>query len=96
MDEIWVSFNSGIGAGFIPKNLDIKIIDETLSISNNSAFSRELAKCEGIQGEYQLAAIAAAIEIHERKEMQNLSSVIIVPSFAESIYQLNFLMNLDA
>ena len=28
----------GIGAGFIPKNLDINIIDETLSISNNSAF----------------------------------------------------------
>ena len=76
----------GIGAGFIPKNLDIKIIDETLSISNNSAFffSRELAKCEGIPGGISTgAAIAAAIEIHERKEMQNLSSVIIVPSFAE-------------
>ena len=28
----------GIGAGFLPKNLDINIIDETLSISNNSAF----------------------------------------------------------
>ena len=76
----------GIGAGFIPKNLDINIIDETLSISNNSAFffSRELAKCEGIPGGISTgAAIAAAIEIHERKEMQNLSSVIIVPSFAE-------------
>ena len=76
----------GIGAGFIPKNLDVSIIDEILSISNNSAFffSRELAKCEGIPGGISTgAAIAAAIEIHERKEMQNLCSVIIVPSFAE-------------
>ena len=76
----------GIGAGFIPKNLDVGIIDETLSISNNSAFffSRELAKCEGIPGGISTgAAIAAAIEIHERKEMQNLCSVIIIPSFAE-------------
>jgi cysteine synthase A len=76
----------GIGAGFIPKNLDVSIIDETLSISNNSAFffSRELAKCEGIPGGISTgAAIAAAIEIHERKEMQNLCSVIIIPSFAE-------------
>ena len=76
----------GIGAGFIPKNLDMSIIDETLSISNNSAFffSRELAKCEGIPGGISTGAvIAAAIEIHERKEMQNLSSVVIIPSFAE-------------
>ena len=76
----------GIGAGFLPKNLDINIIDETLSISNNSAFffSRELAKCEGIPGGISTGAVvAAAIEIHERKEMQNHCSVIIVPSFAE-------------
>ena len=76
----------GIGAGFLPKNLDINIIDETLSISNNSAFffSRELAKCEGIPGGISTGAvIAAAVEIHERKEMQNNCSVIIVPSFAE-------------
>jgi cysteine synthase A len=76
----------GIGAGFIPKNLDVNIIDETLSISNNYAFffSRELAKCEGIPGGISTgAAIAAAIEIHEKKEMQNLCSVVIIPSFAE-------------
>ncbi len=76
----------GIGAGFIPKNLDVNIIDETLSISNNSAFffSRELARCEGIPGGISTGAvIAAAIEIHERKEMQDLCSVIIIPSFAE-------------
>ena len=67
-------------------DLDLNVVDETLSISNNSAFffSRELAKCEGIPGGISTgAAIAAAIEIHERKEMQDLSSVIIVPSFAE-------------
>ena len=76
----------GIGAGFIPKNLDMSIIDKTLSISNNSAFffSRELAKCEGIPGGISTGAvIAAAIEIHEQKEMKDVCSVVIVPSFAE-------------
>ena len=64
----------------------IKLSTETISISNNSAFffSRELAKCEGIPGGISTGAvIAAAIEIHERKEMQNHCSVIIIPSFAE-------------
>ena len=36
----------GIGAGFIPKTLDQKVIDSVLSISNNSAFqfAKKLAK----------------------------------------------------
>ena len=76
----------GIGAGFIPKNLNMGIIDEILSISNSSAFnfSRQLAKCEGIAGGISTGAvIAAAIEVHEHVSMKDKVSVIVIPSFAE-------------
>ena len=76
----------GIGAGFIPKNLNMKIVDEILSISNSSAFnfSRQLARCEGIAGGISTGAvIAAAVEVHENINMKNKVSVIIIPSFAE-------------
>ena len=76
----------GIGAGFIPKNLDLEIIDQVLQISNASAFnfSRSLGKLEGIAaGISSGAVLAAAIEIHEDPKMKNKNSVIIIPSFAE-------------
>jgi cysteine synthase A len=76
----------GIGAGFIPKNLNMGIIDEILSISNSSAFnfSRQLARCEGIAGGISTGAvIAAAIEVHENISMKDKVSVIVIPSFAE-------------
>ena len=76
----------GIGAGFIPKNLDKKLIDEIISINNNTAFeySRLLAKLEGIPaGISSGAALAATIEINERKTMENKNTVVILPSFAE-------------
>ena len=63
----------GIGAGFIPKNLDLNVIDEVLPISNTSAFqySKILAKYEGITGGISSGAVlAAAVEIHESKIMQ--------------------------
>ncbi len=76
----------GIGAGFIPKNLDLEIIDQVLQISNSSAFnfSRSLGKLEGIAaGISSGVVLAAAIEIHEDSKMKNKNSVIIIPSFAE-------------
>ena len=76
----------GIGAGFIPKNLNLKIIDRVLSISNNSAFSyaRMLAKFEGIAGGISSGAVlSAAVEINEEISMRNKKTVIILPSFAE-------------
>ena len=76
----------GIGAGFLPKNLDLKYIDKGLSISNNSAFyyARILAKFEGIAGGISSgAALSAAIEINEEVIMKNKNTVIILPSFAE-------------
>lgn len=76
----------GIGAGFIPENLSMELIDETISINNNTAFefSRLLAKLEGIPvGISSGAALSAAVEINERKEMKNKKTVVIIPSFAE-------------
>ena len=76
----------GIGAGFIPENLNLNVIDEILPISNNSAFqfSKALGKYEGIAGGISSGAVlAAAAEIHEKKKMHKKNSVIIIPSFAE-------------
>jgi cysteine synthase A len=76
----------GIGAGFIPGNLDRAMIDEVLTIGNETAFemSRRIARLEGIPGGISSgAAIAAALEIAEREDMAGKRIVAILPSFAE-------------
>ena len=76
----------GIGAGFIPDVLDRSVIDEVITVGNQSAIdhSRLLARVEGIPaGISSGAAIAAAIEVGQRPEMAGKSIVIIIPSFAE-------------
>ena len=74
----------GIGAGFIPEILNTSIYDQIISINNNTAFehARLLAKLEGIPGGISSgAALAAAIEINQNKQIKN--TVVIFPSFAE-------------
>lgn len=76
----------GIGAGFIPKTLDRSVIDEVITISNETAFetAREAARLEGIPcGISSGAAIAAALEIGARPAMAGKQIVTIIPSFAE-------------
>ena len=76
----------GIGAGFLPKNLNLEIIDKVLSVSNNSAFyfARMLAKIEGIAGGISSGAVlSAAIELNEDLKMKDKNTIIILPSFAE-------------
>ena len=76
----------GIGAGFLPKNLNMNIIDKVFSVSNNSAFyfARILAKIEGIAGGISSGAVlSAAIELHEDSNMKDKNTIIILPSFAE-------------
>ncbi len=76
----------GIGAGFIPKILDTKFIDEVLQIGNERALAtaRELASLEGIPGGISSgAAVAAALEIGSRPDMTKKRIVAILPSFAE-------------
>ncbi|MGE4280165.1 MAG: cysteine synthase A [Magnetospirillum sp.] len=76
----------GIGAGFVPGNLDRSVVDEILQISNETAFAtaRKAAKLEGVPvGISSGAAIAAALEIGARPEMEGKLIVVILPSFAE-------------
>ncbi|MBW7852337.1 MAG: cysteine synthase A [Rhodospirillales bacterium] len=76
----------GIGAGFIPDVLDRSMIDETLQISNETAFStaRLVARLEGVPvGISSGAALAAALEVGMRPEMEGKMIVVILPSFAE-------------
>ncbi len=76
----------GIGAGFKPGNLEEDLIDEIVTIGNETAFStaRAAAKMEGIAGGISSgAAIAAALEVGGRKEMKGKVIVVIIPSFAE-------------
>ncbi|HUS54283.1 MAG TPA: cysteine synthase A [Thermohalobaculum sp.] len=76
----------GIGPGFVPAILDTSLIDEVLTIGNETSFemARQLARIEGIPGGISSgAAIAAAVEIAERKGMAGKRIVAILPSFAE-------------
>ncbi len=76
----------GIGAGFVPSILKTELIDEIISIANETAFSvaRKLAVLEGCPvGISSGAALAAALEIGERPEMKGKRLVVIIPSFAE-------------
>jgi len=76
----------GIGAGFVPAILDRAVIDEIVTISNETAFdtARKAARLEGIPvGISSGAAIAAALEVGSRPEMAGKTIVVIIPSFAE-------------
>lgn len=76
----------GIGAGFVPDVLDRSVIDEVVTVGNQTAFetARAVARLEGIPvGISSGAAIAAALEVGVRPENEGKTIVVIIPSFAE-------------
>jgi cysteine synthase A len=76
----------GIGPGFVPSILRTDLIDEVLTVANESAFtmSRKTAQLEGLPaGISSGAAISAALEIGARPEMAGKRIVVVLPSFAE-------------
>jgi cysteine synthase A len=76
----------GIGAGFIPKVLNIRVIDEVITVTSEQAFetARAVAKMEGILcGISSGAAVWAALEIAGRSANKGKQIVVILPSTGE-------------
>lgn len=76
----------GIGAGFIPGNLDTALVDEVIQVSNEEAFlwGRRLAKEEGIMGGISSGAnMCAAAKLAARSEMAGKRIVTIMCSLGE-------------
>ena len=76
----------GIGAGFIPGNLDLSVVDGAELVSNEDAIamSHKLMKEEGILvGISSGAAVVAAKRIAEKPENANKNIVVILPSATE-------------
>jgi len=76
----------GIGAGFVPDILDTSLIDEILCVSHDSALrtARLAARLDGLAvGTSAGAALAAALEIGIRPEMEGKIIVAVLPDHAE-------------
>jgi cysteine synthase A len=76
----------GIGAGFIPDILDTSLIDEVLCISHETALrtARLAARLDGLAvGTSAGAALAAALEIGARRDMEGKTIVAVLPDHAE-------------
>jgi cysteine synthase A len=76
----------GIGAGFIPKNLDTSLVDEVVTVTNEEAFqwARRLSKEEGICGGISSGGnMAAAAKVAARPEYAGKRIVTIMPSLGE-------------
>ena len=76
----------GIGAGFIPKVLNMKVLDEIIKVKNDEAFaaSRKLAKTEGLLvGISSGAALHAATVLAKRPENKSKRIVAILPDTGE-------------
>ena len=79
----------GIGAGFVPKALDVKLIDEVISVTDDEAFeyARKLAAADGIlAGISSGAALCAAVRLAEQPENAGKRIVVVLPDSGERYF----------
>lgn len=89
----------GIGAGFIPKNLNVNILDGVEQVSNDDAImmARRLANDEGIPcGISSGAAVVAALRVAAKSEMKGKRIVVILPSMAERYMSTDLFKDIEA
>ncbi|QCI22531.1 cysteine synthase A [Buchnera aphidicola] len=87
----------GIGPGFIPKNLDLTLIDQVITVSSEKAIlmAQKLMKKEGIlAGISSGAALYAATEIQKQKKFLDKTIVVILPSSGERYLSTELFSNL--
>jgi cysteine synthase len=87
----------GIGAGFVPQNLNTKIYDEVIRVTNDNALetARRMAKEEGLLvGISSGAATWAALQVANRPENKGKLIVVIIPSFGERYLSTALFANL--
>ncbi|CAL4318428.1 Cysteine synthase A [Buchnera aphidicola (Eriosoma lanigerum)] len=88
----------GIGAGFIPNNLDVSLIDQVICISSEEAIvtAQKIMKEEGILvGISSGAAVAAALKIQQQNiHLVNKKIVVILPSSGERYLSTSLFSNL--
>ena len=76
----------GIGAGFIPKNLDLSVVDQVEQVSNDEsiAMALRLAQEEGLLvGISCGAAAAVALRLAEQEKFSGKTIVVVLPDLAE-------------
>ena len=76
----------GIGAGFVPKVMDMSLVDEVIKVGNEEAFetAREVAKSDGLLvGISSGAALWAATELAKRPENVGKRIVVLLPDTGE-------------
>jgi cysteine synthase A len=76
----------GIGAGFIPGNLDLTVVDRVELVTNEESMemARRLAREEGIlSGMSSGAAVAAAVRMAREPEMKGKTFVVVLPDSGE-------------
>ncbi len=82
----------GIGAGFIPDNLDLDLIDEILPVTDEQAFlmTRRCAREEGLLvGVSSGAALHAAVILGQRPQLQGKTIVVVLPDSGERYFSMD-------